>query len=217
MKALVVYCHPSPESFNRAVLDTVLGEFRTHGIEHRLIDLHAEAFDPAMSLEDWTEYTDTSRNTARIAQHVEALRWCDSLVFVYPTWWFGQPAMLKGWLDRVLVPGVAFNMPTPDSPRITHSLHHITRLGVFTTCGASFTLTKLIGSPGKRVLMRGLRTCLAPRVRTVFAAHYSMDASTPRSRARHLARVAARTRKLIGPAAMQRAGRTLDGKLEQTA
>ena len=217
MKALIVYCHPSPDSFNHAVLETVLTELRSQAIEHRVIDLYAEGFDPRLSLEDWTEYEDTSCNTARICQHVDSLRWCDSLIFIYPTWWFGQPAMLKGWLDRVLVPGVAFNMPTEQMPRITHSLRHITRLGVFTTCGASFVLTKLIGSPGKRVLMRGLRTCLAPRTRTVFAAHYEMDSSTEASRARHLARVRARMNRLIGRRVLQGARGAYPGKLEQTA
>ncbi|MBV6658937.1 MAG: NAD(P)H-dependent oxidoreductase [Devosiaceae bacterium] len=218
MKALIVYCHPSAGSFNHAVLETILTELRSQAIEHRVIDLYAERFDPCMSLDDWTEYEDTSCNTSRIAQHVESLRWCDSLVFVYPTWWFGQPATLKGWLDRVLVPGVAFNMPTDETPRITHSLRHINRLGVFTTCGASFWLTKAIGSPGKRVLMRGLRTCLATRAKTAFAAHYLMDSSTERSRARHLERVRTKTRKLFGiPARKPGMVGGYPEKVEQTA
>ncbi|MEM6381800.1 MAG: NAD(P)H-dependent oxidoreductase [Pseudomonadota bacterium] len=217
MKALIVYCHPSASSFNHAVLETVLSELREQSIEHRVIDLYAEKFDPRLTLEDWTEYEDTAVNTDRIAQHVESLRWCDSLIFIYPTWWFGQPAILKGWLDRVLVPGVAFNMPTDQNPRITHTLQHITRLGVFTTCGASFWFTKFVGAPGKRILLRGLRSCLNPRAKTSFAAHYLMDSSTQETRSRHLELVANRTRSLIGTKSRLRSLVGTPGRIGQTA
>lgn len=217
MKALIVYCHPSPASFNHAVLETVLSALRQQGIEHRTIDLYAEQFDPRLSIEDWNEYEDTRVNTSRIAQHVESLRWCDSLIFIYPTWWFGQPAMLKGWLDRVLVPGVAFNMPTEHTPRITHSLHHIRRLGVFTTCGATWWFTRLVGAPGKRILLRGLRSCLNPRATISFAAHYRMDSSTDESRARHLWQVTEKTRRLFGRHVRLRDRVGLSGRLGQTA
>ena len=217
MKALIVYCHPSHKSFNHAVLETVQAELNAAGAEHRLIDLYAEGFQPVLTLDDWSEYEDTSCNTARIAEHVAHLRWCDTLLFVYPTWWFGPPAILKGWLDRVLVPGVAFSMPTEQTRRITHNLLHVTRLGVFTTCGASFWLTKLIGSPGKRILLRGLRSCLARRAKTVFAAHYLMDTSTPESRAKHLTRVARKMRKLIGTAPIRARRPAFQDNVEQTA
>jgi NAD(P)H dehydrogenase (quinone) len=217
MKVLVVYCHPSPQSFNHAVLQTVLEELTNAGVETRVIDLYAERFQPAMTLEDWNDYEDTSCNTARIACHVDSLRWCEALIFVYPTWWFGQPAMLKGWLDRVMVPGVAFTMPCEENRRFGHTLKHIRHLGVFTTCGASFWLTKLMGSPGKRILLRGLRTLCHEKTRTVFAAHYRMDFSTPESRARHLQRVRRKTRKLIGASASKPASQTYPDKMGQTA
>ncbi len=217
MKALIVYCHPSPRSFNHAVLETVQAELNAAGAEQRLIDLYAENFQPAMTLEDWSTYEDTNTNTNRIAQHVDSLQWCDALLFVYPTWWFGPPAMLKGWLDRVLVPGVAFSMPTPENPRITHNLLHINQLGVFTTCGASWLLTKMIGSPGKRILMRGLRACLNPKAKTVFGAHYLMDSSTQESREKHLAIVANKVRRLTGKPRRLPARLRAPIKLGQTA
>ncbi len=217
MKALIVYCHPSATSFNHAVLETVTDELTQAGAETRVIDLYAERFQPSLTLEDWTDYEDTSCNTDRIGPHVESLQWCDALIFVYPTWWFGQPAMLKGWLDRVLVPGVAFTMPCPENKRFGHTLKHIKHLGVFTTCGASFWLTKLIGSPGKRILMRGLRALCHDKARTVFAAHYRMDFSTADSRARHLACVRKKMRKLIGAPVAASATGGYPNKLRQTA
>jgi putative NADPH-quinone reductase len=133
-----------------------------------------------------------------VERHCADVEWCDTLIFVYPTWWYGLPAMLKGWLDRVLLPDVAFLMPDETSRRIRPGLRHITRVGVFTTCGASWWLTKLVGSPGRRQLMRGVGWLCRPWHRRVFAAHYLMDSSTPESRRRHLERVARKMDRLIG-------------------
>ncbi len=215
IKALIVYAHPSPGSFNAAVLQTVISQLQESGAQHRVIDLYNEQFQPCLTREDWTEYEDTNCNTARIQEHVDLVRWCNSIIFVYPTWWFGHPAVLKGWLDRVLVPGVAFSMPTDDNPRITHNLMHIKRLGVFTTCGASWWLTKMVGSPGKRILMRGLRTCLNRRAKATFAAHYLMDSSTQESRERHLVRVSRKMKNLLGVSAKARVQQTYPEKVGQ--
>jgi putative NADPH-quinone reductase len=198
MRALVVYCHPSPASFTAAVRDRVLGHLRAAGAEVRLIDLYGRDFQPVLSRAEWEGYLDTPANRAPVAEDVEALAWCDTLIFVYPTWWYGLPALLKGWLDRVMLPDVAFLMPDGVNRTIRPGLRHITRLGVFTTCGASRWLTWFVGAPGKRTLMRGVGILCAPRRRTAFAAHYRMDSSTPQSRARHLARVDRAMRRLIG-------------------
>ncbi|MCU4653089.1 NAD(P)H-dependent oxidoreductase [Roseibacterium sp. SDUM158016] len=199
MRALVVYCHPRRGSFTEAVRDVVMRKLEAAGAEVRLRDLYAEGFDPVMSARDHEFYEDEAQNRMPVASHCADIAWCDTLIFVYPTWWYGLPAMIKGWLDRVLVPGLAFLMPDAQHPDIRPGLTHVTRLGVFTTCGASFWLTRVIGAPGKRTLLRGVRLLCAKRCRTVFAAHYLMDSSTDESRARHLARVAAKMDKLTGP------------------
>lgn len=201
MRALVLYCHPCPESFTAAVRDTVLARLAAAGAEVRLTDLYARGFDPALSAAEHRGYLDSPGNRAPVARDCDDLAWADTLIFVYPTWWYGLPAVLKGWLDRVLLPDVAFLMPKAEGETIRPGLQHIVRLGVFTTCGASRLLTFLVGSPGKRTLLRGVGFLCAPRCRKAFAAHYLMDSSTPESRARHLAAVAARMDRLIGPAA----------------
>ncbi|MGG7566548.1 NAD(P)H-dependent oxidoreductase [Rhodovulum sp. DZ06] len=189
MRALVIHCHPAPDSYAAAVRDTVLNRLAAGGAETRLVDLYADGFRPAMTPAEWACYDRCPDNVEPIADHAAALRWADALIFTYPTWWYGQPAMLKGWLERVLIPEVAFT--SPSAGPIRPGLTHIRSLGVFTTCGASRKLTWWVGSPGKRTLTRGLRMILHPAARTFFAAHYDMDASTPESRARHLAKVAA--------------------------
>ena len=198
MRALVVYCHPNPNSFNAAIRDLVLAKLRAGGAEVRLSDLYARGFDPRLSDVEWSGYLDCPTNQAPVGQDVADIRWCDTLIFVYPTWWYGLPAMLKGWLDRVLLPDVAFLMPDGANKVIRPGLHHISRLGVFTTCGASWWLTRLVGAPGRRTLVRGVGFLLRPGKTVVFAAHYLMDSSTPDSRARHLARVGAKMDRLIG-------------------
>ena len=197
MRALVVYSHPREGSFNAGVRDLVQERLAEAGAEVCLIDLYQRGFDPRLTGDELACYEDTSCNTSDVAEDVADLTWCDTLIFVYPTWWYGLPAILKGWLDRVLVPGVAFEMPDENGD-IRPSLTQIERLGVFTTCGASRWLTLFVGSPGKRTLTRGLRVICARRCRTVFAAHYLMDSSTPESRSAHLTRVSRKMDRLIG-------------------
>jgi putative NADPH-quinone reductase len=97
-----------------------------------------------------------------------------------------------------MVPGVAFLMPSGPGETIGPGLTHITRLGVFTTCGASWWLTRFVGAPGRRTLLRGVGILCAKGKRTAFAAHYMMDSSTDERRARHLSKVARKMDKLIG-------------------
>lgn len=199
MRALVIYCHPHAASFTAGVRDVVLEKLREAGAEIRLRDLYAEGFQPILTEAEWQGYLDCPANCAPVARDVDDIRWCDTLIFVYPTWWYGLPAMLKGWLDRALLPDVAFLMPDGVNKTIRPGMTHITRLGVFTTCGASRWLTWLVGAPGKRTILRGLRIICANGVRTAFAAHYLMDSSTDASRKAHLVRVGRSMDKLIGP------------------
>lgn len=198
MRALVIFCHPRSGSFNAAVLFTVLKTLSNGGAEVRLHDIYKNGFDPALSIPELEGYLDCETNQAPVQAEVEDLKWCDTLIFIYPTWWYGLPAMLKGWLDRVLVPGVAFVMPDDESKDIKRGLTNITGLAVFTTCGASWGLTQMMGAPGKRTLLRGVRSILATRCKTMFLAHYRMDSSTEDSRAAHLDRVEQKLKRFIG-------------------
>ncbi|PIP97050.1 MAG: NAD(P)H dehydrogenase [Rhodobacterales bacterium CG18_big_fil_WC_8_21_14_2_50_71_9] len=187
MRVLIVHSHPDPDSYNASLCRTVAETLTRGGHELRVIDLYAEGFQPVLSREGWRAYEDAARNADGIEDHVAALRWAEGLIFVYPTWWYGLPAMLKGWLDRVWTPGVAFTLPK-DGP-IAPSLTHIRKLGVVTTCGASWWLTQVVGAPGRNLMLRGCRFLMAPRCKRLYLAHYRMDASTPQSREKFRARV----------------------------
>ncbi|MBW4710093.1 NAD(P)H-dependent oxidoreductase [Roseobacter sp. YSTF-M11] len=198
MRALVIYCHPKETSFTAAVRDRVLDKLTSAGAEVRVRDLYQGAFDPVMTPQEFDGYATAPANRLPVAGDVRDVLWCNTMIFVYPTWWYGMPAMLKGWLDRVLLPEVAFLLPDAHSAAIRAGLTHVTALGVFTTCGASWGMTQLIGAPGKRTLLRGVRAICARNCKTVYAAHYRMDRSTEASRQAHLERVARKMDRFIG-------------------
>lgn len=188
MRILLVYCHPSAESFAAALRDTAIETLTAGGHELRVTDLHAQGFDPVMGEAEWRCYADPDCNRNPVAPHVDDILWAEALLFVYPTWWFGLPAMLKGYLDRVWIPHVTFDIPTETSgmrPR----MQHIGKIAVITTCGASWFVSKMMGEPGRRTVLRGIRALCLPRCRVRYLAHYNMDSSTPESRALYLGKV----------------------------
>ena len=189
MRVLTVFAHPNPNSYTAAVHDVIVKRIEAAGAEYRTIDLYACDFDPVLTRHALANYADTSTNQTGVETSTRDVEWCDTLIFVYPTWWYGLPAILKGWLDRALLPGLAFDLPTEEGERIKPKLTHVKRLAVFTTCGASWWLTRIIGAPGRRTILRGVRLLCAKRCRTAFAAHYLMDSATQTTREAHLAKV----------------------------
>lgn len=194
MKILLVYCHPVPESFNRAVLDATLEGLAAAGHTVDLVDLYAEGFAPVMSADERRTYNEPDATVpADVAHHVQRLQSAEGLLFVYPTWWYGQPAMLKGYLDRVFRPGVTFTIPT-EVQGMRPALDNVRFIGVVTTLGSPRWLWSLvIGAPGRKIILRGIRACCGPRTRTLWLALHRMDTASDRARRRFLARVRART------------------------
>ena len=89
MRALVVYAHPRPDSFSAAIRDLVCERLDRAGAETRLLDLYAEGFNPVMGHDELGSHFDESLNQKGLEAHVDHLRWCNTLIFVYPTWWYG--------------------------------------------------------------------------------------------------------------------------------
>lgn len=107
MRILIVYAHPNPASFNHAILEYCQRGLVTAGHEVRIKDLYTEAFDPVLRASELATLQ-TGSIPEKIAREQEALLWAEGLVFIYPLWWYGRPAILKGWFDHVLTNGVAF-------------------------------------------------------------------------------------------------------------
>jgi NAD(P)H dehydrogenase (quinone) len=196
MNVLVVYCHPCEDSFNSAVLKVTLEALAEHGHDFRVSDLYQEGFDPVMRAPHWHKYHDLEQNIEPVSEQVEHLKWAEAVVFIYPTWWYGLPAMLKGWLERVLVPGFAFEIPTAERGAVP-KLKHITRVIVLTTCGATPFISWIMGQPGRRTLLRGFRSICSTFCRTSYLALYRMDSASASERASHLLRVRRRILSLM--------------------
>ena len=192
MRTLVVHCHPDPESFTATVRDRAIEALRERGDEVRLTDLYAIGFDPVLSKREQARNLEPGPDPS-VADHAADLQWCQQLVLVYPTWWSGQPAMLKGWFDRVLVKDVAFELP-PDSNRIHAKLRNVKRIVAITTHGSSKLINALEGEVGKRMVTRTLRAVCHPLARTRWIALYGIDTATDAEKAAFLERVGRRLR-----------------------
>lgn len=123
MKVLIVYAHMEPRSFNGALLDVSRATLQGAGHEVLVSDLYAMKFNPVPGTSDFTDFPEGERldyyaqqkraHTAGtlsddIAAEIEKIKWCDLMILQFPLYWFSMPAILKGWIDRVFVPGFAF-------------------------------------------------------------------------------------------------------------
>jgi NAD(P)H dehydrogenase (quinone) len=188
MKVLLVYCHPRPDSYCASLRDAALAALRGRGHEVTLRDLYAEDFRPALSAEERGRYEDAEPCLEGLEAEVAALRDAEALVLVHPTWWYGMPAMLKGWFDRVWAPGVAFSL---GGGAIRPLLRNIRRIAVVTTYGSPRWLLWFIGHPDRKVVGRGVRRLCARGCRLDWLALTDMDRRRQAERAAFLARVGA--------------------------
>lgn len=187
-RVLVVYCHPYPDSLIGAARDRVRAGLDAAGHEVRVIDLYAEGFDPAFSAWERAHHHDSPDTKPAIAAHVAALRWCERLVLVYPTWWSAQPAMLKGWIDRVWIDGVAWQLPE-GANRIEPLLRNIRRITVVTTHGSSRLVNLAQGDAGRHLVKRSLRFLCSRTTRVRWLALYGVDSIPAADRTRYLTKL----------------------------
>lgn len=188
MRVLLVYCHPDPDSFTAAVRDAVLRGLATAGHDVIVADLHAENFVPVLDRAERAGYHTAGANEVPVARELARLRAAEALVFVYPTWWYAQPAMLKGWLDRVFVPHATFTMPEAGQS-IAGRLHNIRTLAAVTTQGAPRWWWWIMGAPGRRILLTGIGALCARQAKKHWLALHSIDTADAPARTAFLQRV----------------------------
>lgn len=111
MNLLVLLAHPDPASFNHAIAERVTRALRAAGHELILHDLYAEGFDPILPA---AEIKRNAPLPPEIQRHCDELSAADGIVIVHPNWWGQPPALLKGWIDRVIRPGVAYEFVPGD-------------------------------------------------------------------------------------------------------
>ena len=189
MRGLVVYAHPLADSFAAALRDAVVARLHAAGHEVDHCDLYAEGFDPVLKPGERRAYNTAHPDLTAVEPYVARLRAAEALVLCFPTWWYGMPAILKGWFDRVWVTGVAFTLPEGGGA-IRPALGNIRKFAVVTTYGSPWWLMKLVlRDPVRAVLVGGLRRLCARGCRWVYLALYNIDAAGPQRCARFLARV----------------------------
>jgi putative NADPH-quinone reductase len=186
MRVLVLHAHPDPESYNGALHRAVVAALRRAGHEVDDCDLYAEGFDPLLSLDERRAYHDVGPNRAPVESHVRRVENAEALVLVYPVWNFGLPAILKGFFDRVFLPGVSFRL---ENGRAEPNLSNIRKLAAVTSYGATRWRAMLVGDPPRRFVTRVLRLLAAPGARVTYLAHYDMNRCTPETRSAFLAKV----------------------------
>lgn len=189
MRVLVLYAHPVETSFVAGLHERVLVSLSGAGHQVDDCDLNLEGFDPVLSRQNRIDYHDTARNKAEVAGHVERLRAAEGLVLVHPVWNFGFPAILKGYFDRVFLPGVSFDIDARGNVEFT--LRHIRKLASVCTYGGERWRAILAGDPPRAFVKRVLRTQIARNGSCQYLAHYDMNHTKAARRAAFLARVEA--------------------------
>lgn len=195
MQVVVVLAHPNSDSFSHAIAHRACVGLRGAGHEVHVLDLYAQGFRAAMSLDDHVAYHgDHPAIDPMVADHGALVLRADALVFVYPTWWSSLPAMLKGWLERVMVPGVAFVFN--DKGKVRPGLTNVRRIVGISTYGSPRSYVRFINDNGRRTLTRALRLNTGLRTRTSWLGLYAIDSTTAAQRSEFLDRVEHRMRSL---------------------
>lgn len=180
MRILYIYCHPLPESFHAAIRGRALDALAAAGHEVDLLDLYAEKFDPVLSAEARRHYHDPSRNRTGLESYIARLTAAEVLILQFPTWCFGLPAMLKGFFDRLILPGVAFDLSDP--ARAKPLLHNIRHIVGIVTYGRPRYMALWMSDPPRKIVKRYVRWFTGGKARVTYHALYHMNVATDAQR-----------------------------------
>lgn len=187
MRVLVIFCHPVETSYQAALHEVAKAALIRAGHEVDDLDLYGEGFNPVMSREERLGYHDLATNQAPVAPYIARLKAAQALVLCFPVWTFGPPAMIKGFFDRVMVPGFGFTL-RPDG-RYDPGMGHIRKIAAITTYGQPRWKAFLIGDPPRKFVTRVLPGTVGRLIPIHYLAHYEMNTSTDQTRRRFLERV----------------------------
>ncbi|MBZ9742460.1 MULTISPECIES: NAD(P)H-dependent oxidoreductase [unclassified Mesorhizobium] len=188
MNILVLYAHPVETSFNAGLHRLIVERLTAAGHTIDDCDLYAEDFDPRLTRGERLDYHNQRGPEDPAAPYVERLLRADALVLAYPVWNYGFPAILKGFFDRVFLPGVSFKLV---EGKVQPSLHNIRKVAAITTYGGSRFRAVLMGDPPRKLIKRMLRATVKPGASVTYLAHYAMNLSTDETRKAFMTKVAA--------------------------
>ncbi len=188
MRVLVIHCHPVADSYSAELRNAVCDGARSGGHEVRVLDLAAQNFAAVMSADELGRYKAVSSEVSDdLVQHIDSVMWAEVLVFVYPTWWSTLPAQLKGWLERVMRPGVAFVFD--ERNKVRPGLRQIRHIVGVTTYGSKWLYVKLMKDAGRRTLLRALKLNTTWRTKSTWLPLYGIDGASENERTEFLNRV----------------------------
>jgi NAD(P)H dehydrogenase (quinone) len=145
MKCLVVIAHPLKDSLCSALAAHAVSTLRSAGHAVDVAHLYNQSFAPALTAPERASYYGAKFDTRHMEAEIAQLKQAQALILVFPTWWFGLPAILKGWFDRVWAPGIAFDHAT-DLGAIKPLLTQLRTALVITTIGSPWWVDRF-GSP----------------------------------------------------------------------
>jgi NAD(P)H dehydrogenase (quinone) len=182
MRAVMIVAHPDPGSLTHAIARRVSDCLTAAGHQVIVHDLYAEGFAAAMSADERAAYHgDHPVVDPLVAEHIADITQAHTLIYVYPTWWSGLPAILKGWFERVMVPGVGFVFDAKG--KVRPGLTNVRRLVGISTYGSRWSYVKAINDNGRRTILRAMRLSTGIRTRSRWLALYRVDGTTAQQRA----------------------------------
>ncbi|MEH2245144.1 NAD(P)H-dependent oxidoreductase [Nostoc sp.] len=141
MNVLIVYAHPNPNSFNHAILDSVVTGLKEADHTPKIKDLYTLSLKITLDAEDLEQIVN-GKTPDDILKEQQDILWAEGLIFIYPIWWYDRPAILKGWIDRVFLQGFAFDT---DADGIKGLLIHKKAI-IFQTTGGTEAMFTHIGT-----------------------------------------------------------------------
>lgn len=151
-KTLIIYAHPWEGSFNHFILRKVEALLQARGDQTDVIDLNKDGFDPVMRPADLKVFSKGEYANEQAGGYANRLRSADELVLIFPVWWYGEPAILKGFYDKVFLKGQVYE-------EIDHRLKgllKIQRAAILTTANIDRAMFSLLGDPIRNVLANGI-------------------------------------------------------------
>ncbi|MCY4446830.1 MAG: NAD(P)H-dependent oxidoreductase [Rhodobacteraceae bacterium] len=185
MRALVIHAHPVPESYSAALRQTVVDTLKQNEWEVDLCDLYQENFNPILSQEERRNYHSIPENRASVESYIQRVQKADGIFFIYPVWIFGFPAILKGFLERVMVPGVAFNI---EDGKIKAVQSKTNCLVCVATYGGNWLRAFMTLDPPRMIAYSNLRFYFQPNV-FKYLALYDMNNADDTKRGHFLKKV----------------------------
>lgn len=179
MKCLVVIAHPLSDSLCHTLGRAAIDALTAAGHEVEIEDLCQTGFAPALTASERESYYSPPFDSSALQPQIARLLAADALVLVFPTWWFGFPAVLKGWFDRVWAPGIAYDHASDYGP-IKPRLGNLRRALAITSLGAPWWVDRFIlRQPVKRVLKNALLGTCAPKCRFDMLSFHKAERLTP--------------------------------------